>query len=353
MDSTQNIISLCTGYGGIELGLRRVSPNFRTVAYVEIETFACTNLVAKIEENKLDAAPIWTDLKTFPAEPFCGKVHGIIGGYPCQPWSNAGKRLGTDDPRHLWPYIFEHIRTIRPIWCFFENVGGHLTLGFKEVFASLRDLGYKVEAGLFTAAEVGAPHKRERLFILARLDDTGSRTIWKDVKNIGTTDRKINQTSNTGVLSTGQLDNSMQRRHGDTEKEICSRRNGVVDADVGNPLSQQGRLYTSRRVGETETRSTGEELADTEGQRPLLASRTWTGGAGLANSDRWPARPGQPQYDWEEPRTVKSGMGKSTHGTAKELDPATFRVDRLRLLGNGVVPHTAELAWRTLWHKIC
>jgi len=168
--SEQRIISLCTGYGGIELGLELARVNVRTVAYVEVEAFAAANLVAKIEEGKMAPAPVWTDVKTFPAQSFSGKVHGITGGYPCQPFSNAGQRKGTEDPRHLWPYIEQHIRTIRPVWCFFENVSGHLSLGFEEVLKSLRDMGYSVEAGLFTAAEVGANHIRERLFILAYTD---------------------------------------------------------------------------------------------------------------------------------------------------------------------------------------
>jgi len=263
VDTTQNIISFCTGYGGIELGLRQAGVDVREVCYVEIEAYAIANLVAKIEENKLDAAPIWTNIKTFPSELFRGKVHGITGGYPCQPFSHAGQRKGTDDPRHLWPYILEHVRTIRPVWCFFENVEGHLTLGFKEVQQSLRDLGYKVEAGLFTASEVGAPHRRKRLFILA---DTGS--VHAERPNANRTDAG----------------------------RICelSRRNEIRSED----------------------------------------SRCSQGG-------RWPARPGQPQYEWEEPRTIKSSMGCT-------IDGFNARVDQLRLLGNGVVPQTAAKAWITL-----
>ena len=88
-------LSFCAGYGGIDLGLQRVLPSCRTVAYVEIEAFAIANLVAKMEAGDLDAAPVWTDVKTFPAEPFRGLVDIISGGYPCQPFSAAGKRLGT------------------------------------------------------------------------------------------------------------------------------------------------------------------------------------------------------------------------------------------------------------------
>ena len=130
VDNTQNIISFCTGYGGLELGIRRAGVDVRTIVNVEIEAFCCANLVAKTEEGRMDNAPIWTDLKTFPAREFRGKVHGLIGGYPCQPFSSAGKRQGEKDPRHLWPYILKHIRAIGDVqWCFFETVSyTHLTL---------------------------------------------------------------------------------------------------------------------------------------------------------------------------------------------------------------------------------
>ena len=172
MDNTEEFrcISLCTGYAGLELGLRRAIPALRTVCYVEIEAFACANLVAKIEAGELDAAPIWTDIKTFDGRPFRNKIHIVTGGYPCQPFSVAGKRKGADDPRHLWPHIERLVQAVRPVWCFFENVAGHLTIGFPEVYRSLRLMGYKVEAGVFSAAECGLFQQRERLYILAYSD---------------------------------------------------------------------------------------------------------------------------------------------------------------------------------------
>ena len=173
----QRVISFCTGYGGLELGLRLAGIPVRTVCNVEIETFCQANLVAKAEEDLMDAAPIWTDLKTFPAHHFSGKVHGIIGGFPCQPFSCAGKQRGKDDPRHLWPWILDHIRTVRPFWCFFENVRGLVNLGLREVRDSLEELGYEVECGIFSAEETGAPHKRERIFILAHSTSAGFTTF--------------------------------------------------------------------------------------------------------------------------------------------------------------------------------
>lgn len=159
--STFRILSLCSGVGGIELGFKLAEPTARTVCYVEIEAFACEILARRMEEKRLDAAPIWSNLKTFDGKPWRGVVDCITGGYPCQPFSVAGKKLGSEDPRHLWPDIKRLIGEIQPPICFFENVSNHLRVGFEEVANDLQRLGYKVKAGLFTAAEVGAPHKEK------------------------------------------------------------------------------------------------------------------------------------------------------------------------------------------------
>jgi len=120
-------ISLCTGYDGIGLGIRRVVPNLRTVLYVERETFPICNLVAKIKAGLLDDAPIWSDLKTFDGRPFKGVVDIIHSGFPCQPFSVAGKRRGGIDERHLWPHIERIIGAVEPVWVFLENVPGLLS----------------------------------------------------------------------------------------------------------------------------------------------------------------------------------------------------------------------------------
>lgn len=170
MDSTKqspNILSLCTGYGGIERGIRGAIGEVTVLAHVEIEAFAVANLVDKMETGRMAPAPIWTDLKTFNAKIFRGYVDILTGGYPCQPFSAAGSRRGTEDPRHLWPFIADIIRDCEPRQVFFENVEGHLSLGIAEVLADLEEMGYRVEVGIFSAAEIGAPHQRKRVFILA------------------------------------------------------------------------------------------------------------------------------------------------------------------------------------------
>jgi len=160
-------LSLCSGAGGLDLALTLAMPTYRTVGHVERETFAAAILVARMEDAALDSAPVWDDVGTFDGRPWRNVVDIVTAGYPCQPFSVAGKRQGAEDPRHLWPHIARIIGEIKPPFVFLENVAHHLRLGFPEVAAGLVGMGYRLAAGLFTAAEVGAPHKRERRFILA------------------------------------------------------------------------------------------------------------------------------------------------------------------------------------------
>ena len=175
-------LSLCTGIAGIDLGLKRVLPNLRTVAYVEREAFACANLVSKIEAGSLDEAPVYTDLRSFPYAKYRGCVDILSSGFPCQPFAVCGKRRGVEDDRHLWPFIAEGIQELQPGACFFENVEGIIStpsLGYHavlhHVLADLEQLGFRAAAGCFTSAEVGAPHQRRRWFILAVADSNFER----------------------------------------------------------------------------------------------------------------------------------------------------------------------------------
>ncbi len=168
--NTLNAIALCAGVGGLELGLHIAEPNFRTVCFVEWEAFAASTIVARMEDEALDNAPVWDDVTTFDGNPWRGKVHIVTGGYPCQPFSFAGLRKGEKDPRHLWPDIKRIVTEIEPEWCFFENVEGHLSLGADAVISDLQRMGFTVKAGLFSALETGASQIRRRLFILAHSD---------------------------------------------------------------------------------------------------------------------------------------------------------------------------------------
>lgn len=175
-------LSLCSGVGGLELGLHIAEPEYRTVCYVERDAFAAATLVARMADKALAEAPVWSDLRTFDGRPWRGRVHILTAGYPCQPFSYAGRRLGDSDPRHLWPEVARVVGEVRPEWVFCENVDGHLSMGLAEVLGELSAMGYTAKAGLFSAAEVGASHLRRRVFILAhaggdpqRLEPVGHR----------------------------------------------------------------------------------------------------------------------------------------------------------------------------------
>lgn len=163
-------LALCAGYGGLEIGVSIAEPQCRTIGIVEREVHAAATLVARMADKTICEAPIWSDVKTFDGKPWRGKVDLITAGYPCQPFSQSGRQLGEADPRHLWPDIKRIITEVQPQWCFFENVVGHLDLGADVVIGDLQRLGYRVKAGLFSAAEVGASHLRQRLFIMAYAD---------------------------------------------------------------------------------------------------------------------------------------------------------------------------------------
>jgi DNA (cytosine-5)-methyltransferase 1 len=379
VDNTQNIISFCTGYGGLELGIRRAGVDVRTVCNVEIEAFVQANLVAKTEQKLMANCPIYSDLKTFPAREFRGKVHGLIGGYPCQPFSSAGKRQGEKDPRHLWPYLLKHVRAIRPVWCFWENVAGHTTMGLWRVLSDLEEEGYRVETGIFSAEEVGAPHQRKRVFILGYSEGTGLPC--------GIMGQRKEQLGRTSAWDDKELGNppSLRPHRG---SENCEGEQSEV---LGERL-ESDEVGNTKHDGSSTTqdgRSTCEEQEEGRMQELERGCKQ--------SQDEWPARPGEEQYEWEEPRVVvdskkprlqgcgephtedgrecekdgaevlsrvansssHEGVSESKESTGKaqsELGGATngtqHRVDRLRLLGNGVVPQTAELAWKTLWKEL-
>ena len=165
---TRNIISICTGYGGIELGLHAaMGGRGRTICYVENEASVAAILAARMEEGTLDQAPVWSNLTTFDPQPWCGKVDLLAGGFPCQPFSVAGSKKGAGDTRNLWPAVERIAAGLGYPDLFLENVPGILRYYWETIRPSLQGMGYTVAEGLFTAAETGAPHKRQRLFILA------------------------------------------------------------------------------------------------------------------------------------------------------------------------------------------
>lgn len=172
-------LSICTGgTAGIELGLRIACGDIAPLCYVEREKTACETLVARFEDGSLEPAPIWSDLSTFDATGLRGLVDICSAGLPCQPYSVAGKRKGHSDERAIWPEFIRVVGECQPQLVFLENVPEFLK-HFRPVGDELQRLGYTVEEPLLiSAANVGAAHKRLRVFILAHRN-TG-RLRWED-----------------------------------------------------------------------------------------------------------------------------------------------------------------------------
>ena len=396
VDCTQElptVLSLCTGYGGIERGLELAGYQHRTIAHVEIEAFAAANLVAKMEAGKLVPAPVWTDLKTLPAHCFRDRVDVLTGGYPCQPFSAAGLRKGSEDPRHLWPYIYDHVRTIRPVRCFFENVEGHISLGLRQVIDDLEGLGYATTWGIFSASEVGAPHQRKRVYILAQLQHPNTNRGDGGAQS----EREHQWAQESDRSGAGQMESFVA-------DASSAGRQQVTRSSHGDEAAHEGRasIQTHIAAGDGEGRgagalantdSTGQQPSEWQPRSPEARHNAGRGSEAMANTDSQRQRGRAETTGWQAgPSTEGSagtnvadaisqgsqgrlprgqdkarqnqqghaGRGSTAHGQPEPVSWATepdvgrvvngapFRVDRLRLLGNGVVPHTAAKAWIVL-----
>src|SRR3990167_9544939 len=154
-------LSLVSGIAGLDLALRLVyGDRYRTLAYCEIDPFCQDVLIRRMQDGRLDRAPIWPDLCTFDGRPWRGRVDLVHAGLPCQPYSVAGKRIGHDDPRG-WGIVKHAVRVIgecRPAVVFLENVPTWVTGGwFRRCGEALSGLGYRIESPFFCRAsdEIG------------------------------------------------------------------------------------------------------------------------------------------------------------------------------------------------------
>jgi DNA (cytosine-5)-methyltransferase 1 len=267
-------VSLFAGIGGFDLGLERAG--HECVGQVEIDPY-CTRVLAK----HWPEVPRHDDVRTFQGTEF-GPFDLLTGGYPCQPFSVAGNRAGESDERHLWPEVHRIIRNVRPAYVFLENVPGHLSLGFGRVLGDLAESGYDAEWDCIPATAVGAPHRRDRLWIVA-----------------------------------------YPAR--DEQRGVRRARQRVVDGSTGPG-------------GVDELGTDTPQMADAQGQRrrrPIFTPPH------VVNNRPEPthrdARTGRNQEWW----ATEPDVGRVAHGV-----PA--RMDRLRTLGNAVVPQVAELIGRRL-----
>jgi DNA (cytosine-5)-methyltransferase 1 len=278
--------SLFSGIGGLDLGLERAG---MTVAWQsEIDPYAC-RVLAKHWPNVPNLGDI-TTIDWSNVEP----VDVICGGYPCQPFSLAGVRLGESDPRHLWPYFAEALRVVRPRFALLENVPGHLSLGFGRVLGDLAELGFDAEWDCIPAAAVGAPHLRYRIFVVAHAHGYDVRQ-----QSVG-----LGRGSGATVVA----DDGAPRDVAYADEIRRDRGTGAFGPSGWAEPTDSGQM------GDTDIASTNAHPAP-GGSRGAASQSSW-----------WAAEP---------------NVGRVAHGVPS-------RVDRLRALGNAVVPQVAEYVGRRL-----
>lgn len=179
-------ISLFSGAGGLDLGAKLVG-GFRTIAYCEFNSYAQGVLKSRIRGGALDDAPIWDDVSTFDGCPWRGRVDVISGGFPCQDVSIAGKQQGVSDGDRsgLWKEYARIIREVGPQFVFVENVTGLLGWGgLGIVLGDLAELGFDAEWEVLSAGQVGAPHERERVWLVAYADGIGRNSLVESKKDL-------------------------------------------------------------------------------------------------------------------------------------------------------------------------
>lgn len=181
-----NGLDICAG-SGIGSACFEALGLCRTVCYIEIDDYCQRLLQQRMSDGWINNAPIWDDLKTFDGKPWSGLVDFMFGGIPCQPHSTAGTRKGLEDDRDLWPDYFRVLCDIRPKFALVENVQGLLSSNKRKMFGGiLKDLaeaGYDAEWYVISAGSVGAPHKRNRLWLLAYPHSSGRKEVPVKIKN--------------------------------------------------------------------------------------------------------------------------------------------------------------------------
>jgi len=273
-----NGLDLFSGIGGISLALGQWA---RPVAYCEIDEYARAVLLSRMADGQLPTAPIWDDIRTFPISDFRGQIDIVYGGFPCQDLSCAGTRKGLEAERSgLFFEIMRLAEEIRPTFIFLENVPGirkYLHIVAREM-ASLR---YDCRWGMLSAYDVGAPHKRERWFLLA---NANSRRCGRE------RERKMEQPRRTEIK--------------------CA-------SHVTNP-NRQGLEIGKEEIQHTTMQSTIEPRRFIRVKKRIAAD--------YADSRWWAVEP----------------------DVGRVVDGLPFRVDRIKALGNAVVPAQVSEAFKRL-----
>ena len=273
---------VCSGIGGFSLGFRWAALS-EPVAFCEIDPY-CQKVLAKNFPN----IPIFNDVKELvndrPESTRTIPDHDILtSGYPCQPFSVAGQRRGEEDERNIWRFVFEIVKRKHPTWCVFENVYGHIAMGLDQVLHDMESEGYSTQTFVVPACGLNAPHKRDRLWIVCNLADTKSEGL-----------QGLDKRSPT----------------------ISSERDEITD--IGTKGSRDKNVANTKCMGRESRTSVREELAREESHGKF--NNRSTDGSAQERARSW----------WD----VEPNVGRVAYGIPS-------RVDRLRGLGNAIVPQIA------------
>ncbi len=301
-------LDLFSGIGGFSLGLESAGL-VQTVAFCDFDKY-CQQILKK----NFPDVHIYGDVKELNYDKL--KTDGIdtidiiTGGYPCQPFSVAGSQKGEQDPRHVWPEMFRLIQELRPTWVIGENVGGHIKLGLDTVLENLESEGYSARTFSISASSVGANHKRERVWVVANSRrSSGREQSSGDKESFGlwsfeTPERSTNTSQTTGSSERAETMANTESQGG--------REPGHVDKEKRNKQSSAA-----------QSQSCSSDVADTNCKRGCLRKTGCKNAKDVGQSSR-----GEETLGWWD---VEPDVGRVAHGVPQ-------RVDRLKCLGNSVVP---------------
>lgn len=372
-------VDLCSGIGGFALGFEWAGLS-KPVLFCDIEPWS-----RKILKKHWPDVPQCEDVKELSNDPdrYVPRLDWsntiLTAGYPCQPFSVAGRQRGTEDPRHIWPWLHKLLALKRPKFAVFENVTGHIALGLDKVIHDLEGENYAVTTLIVPASSVGAPHKRERLWIVAaNMADTASKGLEGSIRQISERSRDgssneskaVADTKGKGFLSTSksQLSKQEQSRlfNNKTENEsevwsIASRRSELRTQNVADTKGERTRQNDKglRQGAEGIDRGQGTDVADTDSrvgkalnERCLLEQSHTEGQTNRHSNGSLQARAiGQPQPRMGDLADgLSKGLDRFGRHDGFEVEPADIprvatgikdRANRLKGLGNAIVPQIA------------
>ena len=326
-------VDLCSGIGGFSLGFEWAGLS-KPILFCDTEKW-CREILAKNFPN----VPIATDVKELANDPerLVPDCDILTAGYPCQPFSVAGKQKGTEDDRHIWPYILRIVAQKRPTWCVFENVHGHIAMGLDQVLADLESEGYSTRTFVVPACGVNAPHRRDRLWIIAHSELAYSVSIRRGRRN------------STGCETGEQQVQSEEQGRGSVGRETKGRGESYGE-DVGNAQYDGSSTAKVGGVNEEDARGSSQGQSQTE-QSPRASGRENDVNVAYSVSTRLQrgAQSGNACGSRAQRNEQSSRRSKLTDGQNWIVEPnvgrvahgVSRRVDRLKGLGNAIVPQIA------------